>query len=240
MASFRRIQLFSTPWIACRHRSKPNIQKPKTPHEQRRIFEAITAPILQEDILDPKRLCFNVTKVVRESEENLYENFLIQDCRKRFESAKVLLVFQSNSLSKNDLKEIRNTMISKCGKVELKEWDNEILRSALAESKFAALTPLCFSRNVFVFPENESQLSDIIKVTKTLFTIHLLGGVINDTIYTKAGIVDYSQLPTIDIMRAQLLQTLNKLQGQTISNLQYHVSGISSSLKHLSEREDNK
>lgn len=132
--------------MTCRHRSKPNIQKPKIPHDERRIFEAITAPILEKDLWDPKKLCFNVTRtdIIQEVskkflflslstcifciQENKYEKFLIRNCKNHLESSKVLLVFQSHSLSKNDLKDIRNTIINKCGKIAMEEWNNEILR----------------------------------------------------------------------------------------------------------------
>ena len=49
--------LYIPPFVQCRHRGKINIQRPCAGPLERRVFEAITQPIVLDRLEEPSKLC---------------------------------------------------------------------------------------------------------------------------------------------------------------------------------------
>ena len=55
--------MFVSPWVQCRHRSKLNVTKPRPSHYERRLFEAVTSPIILEEKPSLNDVCSRTSKV---------------------------------------------------------------------------------------------------------------------------------------------------------------------------------
>ena len=67
------MKLFMPPLTQCCHRSGLNITKPRPSHLDRRIFEAITVPVLPEVLHDPYENCPRLKRLVQKEMVNVNE-----------------------------------------------------------------------------------------------------------------------------------------------------------------------
>ena len=68
----------------------------------------------------------------------------------------------------------------------------------------------------------------------------LLGGMINGTLYTRNGILNYAKLPSIDDLRSQLVALLNMQLASLPQTLDFPIQHLSLSLKQHAESSTSK
>ncbi len=68
----------------------------------------------------------------------------------------------------------------------------------------------------------------------------LLGGMINERLYTRSGIQEYVKMPSLDDLRAQLVASLNMQLASISTTLSTPISNLSQSLsQHAKPIEDS-
>ncbi|KAI0212946.1 39S ribosomal protein L10, mitochondrial [Lamellibrachia satsuma] len=230
MATFRKCRMFVTPWMQCRHRGKINVKRPAT-HLERNILAAITKPIYLDK---PDEAFINRCSVVqRESrgvaaeQENLYEKFLVRECKKVFAENSMVIVAQPLATSGRKQRLINIKFVKK--NLTLMRFANSIMLQAIEDTKWANLKPLFCARSVFIVSD-EPRVADLMAVLKKTPEFVILGGVVDNMILNRAGLARYAALPSLDLVRGELCSVLNGVVNKTRRLLTSHQQQLAVNL----------
>ncbi|KAK2147588.1 hypothetical protein LSH36_546g01022 [Paralvinella palmiformis] len=231
MSALGKVKLFTPLLIQCRHKSKHFIQRPRPSHLDRRIFEAVTVPLLPEKIHDPYANCPRLRRrlqavkedVVQDEMENAYENYLMGICRRMLEENRMIIAFQLMAMSTREKVDIKRQLF--LNGLKLKFVSNAIF----SDTKWINLSPLLCSHNAYVVSP-DVDISRVIKLTHKMPELILLGGLVNDQLFTREGLQRYAKLPDIDVLRGQLVAVLNATPSRTKSLLEHHQQTLSRNL----------
>ncbi|XP_046326470.2 39S ribosomal protein L10, mitochondrial-like [Haliotis rufescens] len=207
---------------------RPNIQKPRPSTRERRLFEAITQPILLPELQQQQSVKDKQTHPGKDEQPGTYEKFLIRQCKKMFEDHNMVIVCQPLPMSENDKREIRNRF-REAG-MDLLHYSNKLMRPAVMDTRLTNLFPFLICHNLFIVGE-DSQLADMVKITRRVPQLHILGGVVDNYILSKEALIRYSKLPPLDVTRGQLVTLLNMGATKTHSLLGNHQEKLSRNLE---------
>lgn len=181
---------------------------------------AVTNPIYPRKEREP---CPDIAKVKKARPVNPYEKILAREVKNWFDHSKMTAVVHINPINGEDFFKAR-VAFHKEG-MQLKKYGTEILKLALTDSKYEALLPISkttqFSTG-FVFSPEHNKVSSILKIIKKIPQIQLLCGIVEDRLLSRNELVDYSKMPSIDIVRSQFVNVLNMASGQLVQNLSSH------------------
>lgn len=209
-----------------RFRGKINIQRPKPPHYERALFNAVTKPIYEKIpiIVTCREKQLEILQQQKEKPEpHQYEKICGRELRELFESNEMAIICHRNSIRTNDFFDFKVLLHKKNVKVKLS--GKRVQAIALNGTKFENLQTLFEVSNCMLFG-SASALPDVLKILRKSPKVVLLAGTIHDRILSKNELVELSNMPDLQILRAQFTATLNIAGGQILNNLQAHQSNL--------------
>lgn len=91
--------------------------------------------------------------------------------------------------------------------------------------------------NNYYFFFNEENLKKNLVALRKLPHFLLLGGLINDRLYTRNGVQEYANLEPLDTLRGKLLNTLNQALGSIPNTLSLPMRNLTLALEQHSKAE---
>lgn len=208
-----------------RFRGKINIRKPRPPHYERAVFNAVTQPFYKiktvvEVCRETQEKELQMNKIVREP--NPYEILLAREMREAFESSEMILICQKNSMKGLDYFRFKVALHKK--NVKIMVHGSQVRKTALNGTKFASMLQIMNVSSCMLFGD-ASSLGDVLKILRKVPQVILLTGSMSDRLLSKNELVEYSTLD-LQTARAQFAATLSTAGGQVLNNLQAHQSNL--------------
>ncbi|SPP81966.1 39S ribosomal protein L10, mitochondrial [Drosophila guanche] len=206
-----------------RFRGKINIQRPKEPHYERARVIAVTQPKYPE--LPKARSCFK-TRAERTQEQlvNPYNEIIAREVRNWLNHSQLVAIFHMNSISSEEVFRVRVQLHKQ--NLHLKSYGRKIINQAVTGTQYEAIMPLFHSNHCIVFSPNQQQIGQLLKITRRVPQMVLLGGIVEQTLLSRNELVAYAQMPGLQGAQAQLVQTLNMAAGQLVQHLQAHQGNL--------------
>lgn len=212
-------------------RGKINIQRPRAPHYDRALFNAVTEPIVPRPTVTQecyqKRLEKQYVGAVDTVTVNPYEVIIAKEVVNWFSHSKLVAIMHINSINSDDMFKVKVAFHKE--KMHLKAYGMSIMKKAMIGTQYEPLLPLFGSHNCIVFSE-EAKIVQLFKILKKTPQLILLAGVVENRLLSKNELVDLSKLPNLTTARAQLVGVLNSVGGGLVSNLQAHQTNLCSLL----------
>lgn len=212
-----------------RFRGKINIKHPRNPHFDKALFNAVTEPIYEAvPVVEECRQRYQ-TKTVRERnrrEPNPYEVIIARETLERFESASIILAFHLNSIKAYDW--FRYQVLFHKQGATLKTYGS-LIEFAIRDTKYRTMLQLFKTKYAIVF-SSENNINELLKILRKTPKLILLAGIVENRFMSKNEIVKFSELPSLDVVRAQFATTLFSPGNTIVSNLQSHQSNFCSLL----------
>jgi large subunit ribosomal protein L10 len=139
----------------------------------------------------------------------------------------MIAVFHNNPMNAEDFFKAK-VAFHKEG-MQVKQYGQGIFSKAVANSKFEPLLKLNGNNafnTTFVFSTEHKRVGAIMKIIKKVPQFSLLCGIVDDRLLSKNEFIEYSKLPSIDILRSQFCNVLNLAGSQIVQNLQSHQSNL--------------
>ncbi|XP_074662419.1 large ribosomal subunit protein uL10m-like [Tubulanus polymorphus] len=208
-----------------RYKSKINVQKPRPRHHERRVLEAVTRPIVIPEIMKLSETCSYGKQ--KELEVNLFEDFLVRRCQELFDN-KMVLVLHAQAMSRIEYKKFNDSLMDHG--INGVYYNTKVVLRTIANSKYENISPLILGFNYYVY-SSEDKVKDLVKVLKKYPKFHILGGLLDDKLFTQEGLLRYAALPDLDAMRGQIVSILNTAAGgKTLQLMNSHQGTLSMSL----------
>ncbi|CAM2108882.1 unnamed protein product [Caretta caretta] len=187
----------------------------KAMHFERQKLMAVTEYIAPKPAIPEK--C--VTPYIRAiKEENGYAKLLRRQVTETFRDSKMIAVCQHNFIPSEEMLLMKHRL--RKHNIHVKFFPNEIVRPYLSVSKYKNLLPLFVGCSLMlVSPEIKAK--EMLRILKNVPQINLLGACIDNTILSNQGVVNYSKLPTMEIIQGQVVGTLSLLASQTCALLHH-------------------
>lgn len=212
--------------VRLKHKFNTKSKRPKV--MERRVFEAVTKPILPEEIPYMKFSCRD-PKMAQLEEENPYEQFLIRQLRKTVEHNKTILICHRQPCSSVRLREVKIDF--KLKNIYLYILNNTHMREVIENTEKANLSYLLTGQNIMLTAEDVKlkEMWNILRKTPELIP---LGGFVVDRLFTKNQLMAWSKLPALESQLGELVSILNLVGGgKTSSLLTSHQQTLSANLQ---------
>ncbi|XP_045458772.1 39S ribosomal protein L10, mitochondrial [Melitaea cinxia] len=231
--SFIKKGLLQTPVsliVAKRFRGKINVQKPRKPHFEKQLLIDISKPYYgpPKNSVPEITLCANINKKSYKREiDNPFERILAKECLDWFNTSKMVVFLHVNSISMEDKTPVFAAL--KKNDMHLRTYGKKIVSMATKGTRYEVINQLFTSHQNIIFgqPENAAKMFKILRKAPQLV---VMGGIIEDRLISKNDLVEYSKLPSLDIVRSQLCSVLQSagscLVGQLNQNQQMLVSHL--------------
>ncbi|KAJ2953730.1 hypothetical protein O0L34_g1353 [Tuta absoluta] len=236
MASLNRTLLQSpaTFLIAKRFRGKINIQKPRKPHFERQLLIDLTKPYYgpPKSKLPDYALCDRgEKKEYVKAVDNPFERILARECLDWFNKSKMVVFLHLNSISMEEKTPVFAAL--RKNNMHLRTYGKKVVGMATKGTRYEAVNHLFNSHQNIIFgqPENATKMFKILKKSPQLV---VMAGIIQDRLMSKNELLEFSQLPSLDVARSQLCNVLqsagqclvgqlNQSQQTLVSHLDKHV-----------------
>lgn len=214
---------------SCRsYHGKINIQRPRTPHYEKQLFQAVTRPqfprLTAVDLCQQRRQKKQLTR--REPREpHPFKLLLTNELFKWFDEANMILLCHMGSMSQLEYFNFRVECHRK--NVTTKIYSRQIIRMALQGTRFEAMLPVLMrtGHNCMLF-SNEWAVADVLKITKRMPKMVVLCGALDGRMCERNQLEHVGRLPDKTTLQAQFVATLNSVGGQLVGNLQAHQSNL--------------
>ncbi|KAM4623096.1 large ribosomal subunit protein uL10m [Discoglossus pictus] len=231
-------QLGWLPSLQCvRHGSKAVTRHRKAMHFERQKLMALTEYIAPKPAV-PERCIIPRTKPNTKGEDGPLERLLCSQLDTVLRECKMVAVFQSNAVGAEDMLHLRHRLLKH--DIHLKHFPNQVVRKTIAQSPLRAMLPL-FIGKTFLMVSHQVKVKEMLQCSRSLSQVQLLGAYIENRLLSRHGVLNYSKLPTKEVLQAELLGTLTLMASQTSSLLTQHSVQLCSLLElHLKEQTENK
>ncbi|XP_067397259.1 large ribosomal subunit protein uL10m isoform X2 [Emydura macquarii macquarii] len=182
-------------------------------HFERQKLMAVTEYIAPKPAI-PERC---ITPTIKTNEEDGYTKLLRRQAAEVLRDSKMIAVCQYNFTPSEEM--LLMTHRLRKHNIHVKIFPNEIVKPYLSVSKYKNLLPLFVGHNIIIVSP-EIKVKEMLRILKKMPQIHLLGACIDNTILSKQGVVNYSNLPSMEITRGQVVGTLSLMASQTGAVLQ--------------------
>lgn len=222
------------PSLQCvRHKSKAVTRHKRATHFERQKILALTKyiapkPAINENCVKPKVLADDTVK------ENLLEKFLSTQLENVLQENKMLAVFQRNAIGADDFLHLKHRLHKH--QIYIKVFPLQVIRKVVGQSHLQALLPL-FIGHTFLVVSPHAKVKEMLQAIRTAPQIQLLGACIENRLLSKQGIVNYSKLPSKELLQGQLVGTLTMLTAQTSSLLTHQSARLCTMLEQHGKEE---
>lgn len=157
-----------------------------------------------------------------------YDEIIAKEFREEALRARFIAVYQKNSMVAEDQRLAKNALFKQ--NLHLRMHSIDAFRVALQGTHLDALIPHFESGHTCAVVSEEPRVAELLKLDRKLHSFVLLFGVVDNRILRKDQLVEYSQMPSLDAMRAQLCYTLDSAARSVSSNLSHHLVALSANL----------
>ncbi|CAH8537596.1 unnamed protein product [Heterobilharzia americana] len=209
---------------------------------EQRLFKAVTKPVIPPIDIDPVKKRIRVMEEKRLHENNPYRKFLVGKAEEEFFKLmdnNMVLVFQELFYRRREIAPVKNQLFLKG--MKFKGFPLSILREAAKGTRYELFTRYFLHSNIpntYLFAEpTPENCRDVIKMTKKVHFLLLIGGFVHNRIMTVQQLNDFASLSAegLDGVRSQLVTLLEHSRGgRIVTDLNYHQSFIVRGLKNLS------
>lgn len=207
-------------------RGKINIQKPRAPHYDRALFNAVTEPFIPRPTITQE--CYQ-KRLEKEfvganvKPDNPYETIIAKEVLNWLNHSKLVAIFHVNSIKADEMFKVKVAFHKE--NMHVKAYGKTILGKAMQGNQYEPLLPLFCSSNCIVFSE-EPKIGQLLKIVKKTPQLILLGGVVENRLLSKNELIDLAKLPNLTTARAQLVGVLNSVGAGLVGNLQAHQTNL--------------
>ncbi|XP_056325620.1 39S ribosomal protein L10, mitochondrial [Danio aesculapii] len=216
-----------------RHGSKAVTRHKKPVHFQKQKLLAVTEYIPPTLSAPPAALAPRVKKT---EEESPLAVMLRKDLESLFKEYKMIAVVQNNAITAEDLMLLKHRL--KKHTISIKFFPNQVTRSFLNSSIYGNMSPLFVGKTV-LFVSKEPKVKEMLQVLRHSPQMVLLGACIENTLLSYQGILSYSKLPSIAIIRGELVSGLTMMTSKTVSMLHHHPAHLSALLQQYVKQQSS-
>ncbi|XP_037866604.1 large ribosomal subunit protein uL10m [Bombyx mori] len=249
MSSLKKILLEPRACLvtAKRFRGKINIQRPRLPHFERQLLLDLSKPKYgpPKYTLPDFLLCDRGEKKNKTEIDNPFERILARECLEWFNTSKMIVFLHVNPITMEDKTPVYAALNK--NKMYLRTYGKKIVSLATKGTRYEVVNELFTSHQNIIFgqPENAAKMFKILKKAPQLV---VMAGVVQDRLLSKNELLEFSQLPTLDLARSKLCQVLdsagsglvsqlNRSQQILVSHLDKHVEQQNSSIEKNENQE---
>ncbi|XP_056640445.1 39S ribosomal protein L10, mitochondrial [Diorhabda sublineata] len=221
-----------TPFIQCkRFRGKVNIQRPKPPHFEKAKYLALTQPWF----INPNKnkplveLCRLNRKLEKKKDFNPLRDIYAKELYNSFKNSKLIVFYHFNSMKADE--NFRNYALFKKQGMELKKFEREMLSAAVSGTPYETVLDFYVTSNNMILFCPEPEVNKVLKISKKCPQLIMLAGILENTLINKDDLIKYSKIPNLQIAQAELVQTVNRVGSQLVSDLNSHQSSLVSNLE---------
>ncbi|XP_076368657.1 mitochondrial ribosomal protein L10 isoform X2 [Tachypleus tridentatus] len=214
--------MWQTPWMQVRHRSKVRVRNPREPHFPRKLMLEATKPIISKPTEPVWERCTEISKTIIEMPIHPYEQLLANKLMKEWKESRLIAFFHRNPITEEEKKKIHNMLFKQ--NFHLRTYNNSTVRLALTGTPYESILHLITSHNAIVLSPEDRALK-LLQLDKKMPQFILLGGIIDNQLLSREGLRAYSQLPSLEVMQAQVCATLSMASGGHLSSLLSHHQG---------------
>lgn len=216
----------------------------KEPSYDRKLLLAACEPIIPRDQRPAWEKCTQpewlAGKKVRAETVSPREALLARLLKQEMLEGSIITFYHMNTMPYDSFRSIKNMLQHK--DLWLKWFNRRIYELAIRDTKFANLRPLlCDQPNTtMVIVKGDADLKALIQLEKKMPGFLLMCAFVEDRIIRKDEVLAYSQLGSLDDVRAQLSASLNHALASLPSHITHPVTLLSLSLDQYVKREQDK
>ncbi|XP_036889356.1 39S ribosomal protein L10, mitochondrial [Sturnira hondurensis] len=184
-------------------------------HFERQKLMAVTEYIPPKPAVNPRCLAPPPRPL---QEETGLVRLLRREVAAVFRDNRMIAVCQNVALSAEDKLLMRHRL--RKHNILMKVFPNQILKPFLEDSKYQNLLPLFVGHTMLLVSE-EPKVKEMVRILKGVPFLPLLGGCVDDTVLSRQGFINYSKLPSLALVRGELVGGLTLLVARTCSLLQH-------------------
>lgn len=161
-------------------------------------------------------------KVVEEDPNKLYGLDLVlhQEAKEIVRDCKMVIVFLKTQMEVTDYFRMRHELRKK--DILLDEFPNHVMTYTLKDSPHKNLSALYSSGETLTIYSLEPNVAEMLKLTKKNPYVSLMGGLVENRLMSATQIVDYSKLPSLEVVRGMFSSSLSQICGSTYNLLQHN------------------
>ncbi|XP_033628652.1 39S ribosomal protein L10, mitochondrial-like [Asterias rubens] len=180
-----------------------------------------------KDLRSMAEQCSMRYKGERIQEENPVQTFMAKQCREQLTNKPFIAVFNREGLGMDELSALRRRL--KKADISIKLYGNDVTREAFLGTKLENMMPLFVGENIYAVGEKPA-VKELLKATKKLDKLQLLGGLVDNRLMSAKQMKDYSKLPDIGTLQGQLAGILSQSVGSTYNLLQRNQEALVANL----------
>lgn len=119
---------------------------------------------------------------------------------------RLVAVYHFNDLSTEEWNSVRFQLMN--AGVRLKVLPSKVAAKALESTRYQNLSLLFKGASAIAYGRDSTSLAPLLSGTKTVAKLHLLGGILDDQLFTPKGLHKYAALPSIDALRGEMIGLL--------------------------------
>ncbi|KAG5675763.1 hypothetical protein PVAND_005640 [Polypedilum vanderplanki] len=208
-----------------RFRGKINIQRPRVHHFERALVVELTKPIYpKKERLKPCPVDESFfTKKNKSEEIHPYVRIIAKEVKNWFDHSKMIGIVHINPMSSKEFFKAR-VAFHKSG-MQVKKYGSAILKTAIADTKYDVIKELNnnkFFSTGFIFCTEHNKVNQMLNILKKTPQMTLLCGIVEDRLLSRNELIDYANMPDIQIVRSQFANVLNLAGSTIVQNLESH------------------
>ncbi|XP_023234491.1 39S ribosomal protein L10, mitochondrial-like [Centruroides sculpturatus] len=210
-------------------------RNPREPHFVRKCMLEVCKPIYRKDETPDFQRCSRA-KIEEEKFIHPYEQLLAKQAMNEWNASRMVCFFHHNSLTDEE-KRIISNMLFKQG-MYLRHYNNSVMKLALQGTIYEAALCLVQSYSAYLFSP-EPNVSRLLKLSKKMPQYILLAGIIDNHFLSREELLNYSTLPSLEIMQSQICNTLMLSSTQMITTLSHHLTELNRILDQHSKQNNS-
>lgn len=161
---------------------------------------------------------------------NPRKRFLLRRVEETLLEPTIVLMYHANNLTAGQWEDTRFKATQAGGTA--KQLRNGIARAFLRDTKFSDLGVLFSSSTICIYTNEYEAIARLTKLKHS--NLELLGGKVEERVLTAGEIMDIAKLPSLDVLRAQLVGLLSTPSSRLVTALESHPSELAAALSRYS------
>lgn len=219
--------------VSVRHKKQVNPRRHVEPDFRRKLMLAICEPIVPRDKRQTSEKCYNL-KLKQERPIHPYDELLAQDLKQELLSSRMICFFHTNVMTKREKREASNQFQHE--DLYLRFYNEDVAQLAMSGTKYSSALHLCriddwfVQRDVTMLFGAEPQVNKVLRITRKIPQLILIAAIVDDRFLSVEDFKQYSRLPDLQALRAQVSHTLSLAAQSVVANTSHPVRSLTQSL----------